>query len=76
MIKIKTLYSLGAILPLLVLSLDALAHSGMEHSENMHSIMHMFISISVGLALLAAGFFLLKRFPNVTQKLIRQRVKK
>ena len=76
MTKTKTLYSFGVILSSLSFSYTALAHSGVEHTASMHSILHMMISISVGLAIMAAGFLLLKRAPKGIWQTIRQRVTK
>ena len=76
MTKTKTLCSLGVILSSLCFSYTALAHSGMEHSANMHSILHMIISMSVGLAIMTAGFLLLKSRPKGICETIKQRVTK
>lgn len=56
----KTLYSLAVISLLLGFSGNALAHSGVSYSVNAHSIIHIIINISVGLAFIVA-FVLLKR---------------
>lgn len=72
----KTLYSLGVIVSLLSFSYNASAHSGQEYSADMHSILHIIISISVSLALLVASFLLLKRAPKVIMQAIKQRVRK
>ena len=72
----KTLCSLGVILSLLSFSYNTLAHSGQEYSASMHSVLHIIISISVSLALMAAGFLLLKRAPKVIMQAIKQRVRK
>ena len=68
----KTLYSLGVILTLLSFSYNAAAHSGIEHSPNMHSLMHIVISVSAGFAFIAAAYFLLsKRLPKAIKQPIK-----
>ena len=67
----KTLYSLGVILSLLSFSYNATAHSGIENSPNMHSLMHIVISICVGFVLIAAGFLLAKYMPKAIKQPIK-----
>lgn len=67
----KTLYSLGVILTLLSFSYNAAAHSGIEHSPNMHSLMHIVISVSAGFAFIAAYFLLSKRLPKAIKQPIK-----
>jgi len=74
MTKTKTLYSFGVILFSLSFSSAALAHSGVEHSAGMHSLQHMIIT--VGLAIMVAGFLFLKRAPKVINETIKQKVTK
>lgn len=67
----KTLYSLGVILSLLSFSYNASAHSGIEHSPNMHSLMHIVISVCVGFGFIVACFLLSKYLPKAIKQSIK-----
>ena len=68
----KTGLLLGLMLSTLSISYNAVAHTGMHHSSNMHSMLHIATSLAVSIALIAAGVFVFKRLPNA----IKQRDKK
>ncbi len=68
----KTLSILVVMLSTLSISYNAVAHTGMAHASNMHSILHIATGVGVSIALMAVGFFLLKLLP----KSIEQRVNK
>ncbi len=75
----KTFSSLGLMLTLLIFSFTAQAHSGIEHSPNLHSLMHIVISLCVGFAFIAACFLLSKRLPKTIRqstKSVPNRIKK
>ena len=50
------------------LSISSFAHSGMEHSSNMHSMLHIVITISIVISLLVAGFVVFKRLPKANKQ--------
>ncbi len=76
MTKIKTFCFWGLTLFSLCFSCTALAHTGFKYSENMHSILHIGMSISVVLAFMAAGYLLLKRIPKGIKTSIKQEITK
>ena len=65
----RTFNSLVLLIIMLSFSFNVHAHSGLEHSSNMHIILHAMAGISVCFALMAIGFFLRKHLPSA----IRQR---
>ncbi len=56
----------------LALSSTASAHTGMSQYSLLHFVLHAFAAVGVYLAMMAGGFYLLKKLP----KAIRIRIKK
>ncbi len=58
----------------------ASAHAGMEQSSLLHNAIHIITTVSIylalSLAMLATGFYLLKKLPKAKQIKVRSRVKK
>ena len=58
----------------LLFSATASAHTGMEPSSMMHSILHIFASVGIYIAMMLAGLYFFNRLPKA--KKIRIKVKK
>ena len=58
----------------LFLSNTAFAHTGMDQTSILHLAIHLVVPISIYLAIMAAGFYLIKKLPK--PKVQRVRIKK
>lgn len=56
----------------LMITSTASAHTGMDYSSVLHTAIHLAITVSIYLAIMGIGFYLLKKLP----KAIRLKVKK